>query len=160
MPTDASFYAVSMVSAKYHPTYDVESVIITIHKYHNIEVLLPFDDKSVVVNPILHRMYQRYGYYEIANSIKSDFGYLAVPFKLPTTYIVQNSTKSRQVLAVYDTFDYEGESEKGFSERYMMGGFIYNKTDDLFFGFNRTYDKHTNGTRTGMVVSSSFLSGR
>ena len=41
-----------------------------------------------------------------------------------------------------------------------MGGFIYNKTDDIHFGFNRTYDRHSNGTRTGLVVSNSFLSGR
>lgn len=57
---------------------------------------------------------------------------------------------------MYDTDDYEGEHHEGYAQRYMIGAFRFNKTTPLMFAFNTTYDIHTNGTRTGMVVTNPY----
>ena len=64
------------------------------------------------------------------------------------------------MLGIYDTTIYADEANAGLIERYMIGGFRFNKTTDVIFGFNRTYDVHSNGTRTGLVVTSHFTDNR
>lgn len=59
----------------------------------------------------------------------------------------------KQYIAVYDSSDYEHESDKGYSERYMLGAFPLNWREPSSFAFNKTYDIHTNGTRIGLIVS-------
>lgn len=72
-------------------------------------------------------------------------------YVLPTIYHIGNGSK--QIVAVYDTNDYEDDHEKGYSERYMLGAARFHKTDKLMFSFNTTYDFRTNGTRTGLVIT-------
>lgn len=38
----------------------------------------------------------------------------------------------------------------------MIGAVRHNKTAPLMFAFNTTYDFHTNGTRTGLVVTNPY----
>lgn len=64
---------------------------------------------------------------------------------------------NRQIVAVYDARDYEDDHEKGYSERYMLGGVRHNKTEPLMFAFNTTYDFRTNGTRIGLIVSNPYI---
>lgn len=44
MPVDASCQAITLSSYKYNPHFYMETVIVTIKGYHNIEVTLVFDD--------------------------------------------------------------------------------------------------------------------
>lgn len=66
------------------------------------------------------------------------------------------SNNTRQIVAVYDTSDYDDDHEKGYSERYMLGAVRHNNTAPLMFAFNTTYDARTNGTRIGLVVTNPF----
>lgn len=53
---------------------------------------------------------------------------------------------------IYDAKEYESDHAKGYSERYILGGFQINNTIVGGFGFNVTYDPEHNGTRTGLVT--------
>jgi hypothetical protein len=154
-PTDASFQAVNLIAYKYSPHFYMESVIITTKNYHNIEVMLVFDDNGNVLSSIIHRIYYRYGFYNTVNDVKTSSGYLAISYIIP--YTQEYMTKyTRQIVAVYDTTDYPGEHDLGYSTRYMLGAFRGNKTNPFIFAFNTTYDWHTNGTRIGLIVTNPY----
>ena len=154
LPTGASFQAVNLLSYKYHPHFDTESVLVTTKGYHNLELLISRDDSHIVATN-LHRLYLRYSLYETTNEAKTVAGYVAISYLLPPLARYETHY-TRQVIAVYDTFDYESESEKGYSERYMLGAFTRNRTEQPMFSFNTTYDIHSNGTRTGLVVTFPY----
>lgn len=159
MPSDASFFAVGVISGQYHPKYITENAIITVNKYHNLEVELAYDDNNRIVAQNLVKIYHRYGYYDIANSLQVDYAYLAIPYKLPPIYQV-STNNTKQILGIYDVSLYADDNSSKVQERFMIGGFRYNKTSDLIYGFNRTFDIHSNGTRTGLVVTSHFTDSR
>lgn len=82
-------------------------------------------------------------------------GYVAISYIIP--YLYEYSTNyTRQIVAVYDTLDYEGEHHDGYAQRYMIGAVRHNKTAPVMFAFNTTYDFHTNGTRTGLIVTNPY----
>jgi hypothetical protein len=105
---------VSLVSYKYNPHFYLESVIVTTKGYHNLEVVLVFDDNGNVISQILHRVYYRYGYYMAANQVRTVHGYVAMTYIIPYAYEYQTN-KSRQIIAVYDSDDYEDDHDKGYS---------------------------------------------
>ena len=43
IPDDASFFAVTVIAGQYHPKYDTENVIVSVNKYHTLEVQLAYD---------------------------------------------------------------------------------------------------------------------
>jgi hypothetical protein len=58
----------------------------------------------------------------------------------------------KQYIALYDTVDYPHEAEKGYSEHYIISAIPINSSTLANFALNTTYDFHTNGTRSGIVV--------
>lgn len=156
MPYGSSFQAVTRVGFKYNPHFGIESILVTTKHYDNFEVLLIFDeDTGVLKSQALHRVYKRYAYYETTNEVRASHGYVAISYILPPIYR-ELTNYTRQIVAVYDSTDYEGESEKGYSERYMLGAVKLNVVTPVMFAFNTTYDRHSNGTREGLVVVSPF----
>ena len=105
-----------------------------------------YDDDGNILSSILHRVLYRYAYYMSTNYVRSVYGYIAMSYILPPIYR-SFTNYTRQVVAVYDSTDYESDHEKGYSERYMVGSFRSNRTTPLVFAFNTTYDFHSNGTR-------------
>ena len=79
-------------------------------------------------------------------------GYVAIGYVLPAAYVIYNELP-KQYVAIYDSSDYEHESEKGYSERYVMAAYPVNFREPVTYAFNKTYDVHTNGTRIGLIVS-------
>lgn len=67
MPDDASIQAIALSSYKYNPHFFMETVIVTVKGYHNLEVTLVYDDNGNIISSILHRVYFRYGYYNVVN---------------------------------------------------------------------------------------------
>lgn len=151
MPNDAVFLAVTHTGFKYNPALEVENILVTTSGYHNFEFTLVYDDKGQLVGQLLHRVYYRYAYYNTHNYVRAANGYFAVAYVIPPVFEYMTDY-SRQLIALYDTMDYEGEFEKGYSERYMLGAHPFNHTDQCAFGFNNTYDPRTNGTRIGLVI--------
>ena len=129
--------------------------MVTTKNYHNFEILLIYDDDGNILSSVLHRVYYRYAYYLTTNNVRASGGYLAMSYVLPPVFR-EFTNYTRQIVAVYDTRDYSHESEKGYSERYMLGAFRNNRTTPLVFAFNTTYDFHSNGTREGLIVTSPF----
>jgi hypothetical protein len=108
LPTDASFQAITLVSYKYNPHFFMESVLVTVKGYHNIEVTLVYDDNGNIISSILHRIYYRYGYYNVINEVRSTAGYVAISYIIPGAFEVKTN-HTRQIVAVYDTNDFEGD---------------------------------------------------
>lgn len=129
--------------------------MVTAKNYHNIEILLVYDDNGNVLSSIVHRIYYRYGYYNSVNNVKTASGYMAISYVIPYIYDYMTN-KSKQIVAVYDTRDYDDDHERGFSERYMLGAVRLNSTSDVTYAFNTTYDFRTNGTRIGLVVTNPY----
>lgn len=138
MPSDATFQAITFAGLDVDEHFEKERIIITTKGYHNFEVLIVYDESDHIFSTILHRVYYRYGFYNAYNDVKSISGYVAIGYTLPNIYSIYNY--SRQYIALYDTSDYEHESEKGYSERYILGAFPVNYRDPCSFGFNKTYD--------------------
>jgi hypothetical protein len=67
LPTDAAIHAVALVGHQYHPNFNLERVVVTVHNYHNLEVTLVFDDNGKLLSSILHRIYYRYSFFETYN---------------------------------------------------------------------------------------------
>lgn len=152
MPVDATFLAVSHTGFKYNPVFEMENILVTTNGFHNFEITIIYDQKGHIISQILHRVYYRYGYYTTTNYVKTtDLGYMAISYLIPPVaeYI---SNYSRQLIALYDTKDYDKDAEKGFSERYMLGAHTFNHTDPCAFGFNSTYNPRTNGSTIGLVM--------
>lgn len=154
MPSDATFQGITFVGLEFNPHVEMERILITTKGYHQFEVTIAYDESDHISSTILHRVYYRYGFYNAYNYVKSISGYIAVGYTLPNIYSIYNYTK--QFVAVYDSDDYEHESEKGYSERYMLGTMPVKFRDPLNFAFNKTYDSHTNGTRIGLIVSDPY----
>jgi hypothetical protein len=153
MPDDAIFLSVSFCAFKYVPHFYTETVIVTTKNYHNLEIMIIYDNNGKVVKSILHRIYYRYGYYLAAGLVKSAIGYVAINYIIPAEQELSTNF-TRQIVAVYDSSDYDYDHEKGYSERYMLGAVRHDKAEPaLLFAFNTTYDEHSNGTRIGLVVS-------
>lgn len=73
-----------------------------------MEVVLVFDDNGNIISEILHRIYYRYGYYNTVNEVRTANGYVAITYIIP--YVQEYiSNKTRQVVAVYDTHDYDDD---------------------------------------------------
>lgn len=111
-----------------------------------------YDDKGQIVSTVLHRVYYRYGFYNAVNEVKATNGFIAINYVIPSTFESMPNYK-KQYVAIYDTYDYPFESDKGYSERYLIAALPVNTTTPLVFNFNTTYDWHTNGTRVGLVIS-------
>jgi hypothetical protein len=99
-------------------------MIITTNNYHNIEVLLKYDDDGHLVSSELHRIYYRYGFFKGSGQVKTGVGYIAINFLNSG-----EGASSKQIVALYDSRDYENDDEKGYSQRYMLGGVRYFKSD-------------------------------
>lgn len=151
MPSDATFQAITFAGLDVDEHFEKERIIITTKGYHNFEVLIVYDESDHIFSTILHRVYYRYSFYNAYNDVKSISGYVAIGYTLPNIYSIYNYT--RQYIALYDTNDYEHESDKGYSERYILGAFPVNYRDPCSFAFNKTYDHETNGSRIGLIVS-------
>jgi hypothetical protein len=151
MPSDATFQAITFTGIDFNPQIEMERIIITTKGYHNFEVTIAYDESDQILSTILHRVYYRYGFYNAYNDVKSISGFVAIGYSLPNIYSIYDY--KRQYIAVYDSNDYDHESEKGYSERYMLGAFPISYRDPCAFAFNKTYDWHTNGTRIGLIVS-------
>jgi hypothetical protein len=96
-------------------------------------------------------VYQRYGFYNAVNEVQSRGGFIVIGYVLPPN--IDPTGLRRQYITLYDSFDYPHESEKGYSEHYMIGAIPLNDTTPAMFAINTTYDFHANGTRSGIVVS-------
>lgn len=124
----------------------------TTNKYHNFEIQIVYDKNAQVIATHIHRVYYRYGWYEAANVVKAEEDYVAIPYILPDVFSHINPNYSRQYIVIYDAKEYDNDHAKGYSERYILGGFQINNTIVGGFGFNVTYDPEHNGTRTGLVT--------
>ena len=151
MPVDAHFLAVTFSSGRDNPVYEMETIIVTTNNYHNFEFTIIYDLNAQIIATHLHRVYYRYGFYQGANLVKCEDGYMAVPYTIPS-FMAHIPKYSRQLVVVYDTRDYDNEHHEGFGKRYILGGFRINSTKPPGFGFNVTQDVTHNGTRTGLVV--------
>ena len=151
MPNDAIFLTVTHTSFIYNQYLEMENILVTTTNFHSFEFTLIYDSNGHIISTILHRVYYRYGYYTTRNYVRAGNGYMAISYIIPPL-VEYMSNYSRQVVALYDTMDYPHESEKGYSERYMLGAHTFNHTDQCAFGFNTTYDFRTNGTRMGLVI--------
>lgn len=87
--------------------------MITTRGYHNFEVTLVYDESGHIISTILHRVYYRYGFYEAYNQIRASQGYIAIGYTVPS--IFASFPYAKQYVAVYDSDDYEHESDKGYS---------------------------------------------
>lgn len=152
MPNDAAFLAISYVKATYNPHFDVENVVVTTKGYHNFEITIVYDDSGHVQGTVLHRVYQRYSFYNAANEVQARSGFIVIGYVLPPN-IDQTLGYRKQYITLYDSIDYPHESEKGYSEHYMIGAIPLNDTTAANFAINTTFDFHSNGTRSGIVVS-------
>ncbi len=153
MPIDACFLAVSFVKAQYNPHFDIENVVVTTKGYDSFEITIVYDDDTNrIVSTILHRVYQRYSFYNAVNELQSRGGFIVMGYVLPPN-IDPNLKFRKQYITLYDSFDYPHESEKGYSEHYMIGAIPLNETSPAMFAINTTYDFASNGTRSGIVVS-------
>lgn len=110
---------------------------------------MAYDDKGYVASVLLHRVYHRYTFYNAANEVQSRSGFILMSYLLPPG-IAGNYTK--QYVTLYDSIDYDHEFDEGFSQRYILAGIPLNTTSNINFALNTTYDFHTNGTRSGLVV--------
>ena len=61
------------------------------------------------MSTILHRLYLRYAFYNTMNELRVTRGYVAISYLLPPTY-ERETNYTRQIIAVYDSDDYESES--------------------------------------------------
>jgi hypothetical protein len=152
MPIDAAFLAITYVKATYNPHFDIENVLITTKGYNNFEVIVIYDDSGHVQGTVLHRVYQRYSFYNAVNEVHAKNGFIVMSYVLPPN-MDQTLGYRKQYITLYDSIDYPHESEKGYSEHFMIGAIPLNDTTAASFAINSTYDFHSNGTRSGIVVS-------
>ena len=103
----------------------MENVLVTTYGFHNFEVTIIYDDDSHVISTVLHRVYYRYAFYNTINYVRAADEYVAIGYLIPPIY-EYFSDFSRQLITLYDSRDYEHESDKGYSERYMIGSHIVN----------------------------------
>ena len=150
MPSEAIFLGVTYIKTVVSPHFDTENMLVTTRGYHNFEITVVFDDKGFVQSTILHRVYHRYIYYNAVNEVQSGNGFILMSYVVPPNIDIFNKTK--QYIVIYDSIDYSGEFDKGYSERYMVAGIPINVTNHATFALNTTYDFHSNGTRSGLVV--------
>jgi hypothetical protein len=114
MPDDAVFLSVSFCAYKYIPNFYTETVIVTTKNYHNLEIMILYDNNGKVLKSILHRIYYRYAYYMATGLVKSAIGYVAINYMIPAEQEYKTNY-TRQIVAVYDSQDYEYDREKGYS---------------------------------------------
>lgn len=157
MPNDASFLAITYVKSIYNPHFDTENVIITTYGYDNFEITLYYDDDGHVGAPILHRIYQRYSFYNAVNEVHARSGFIIIGYMIPPN--MESLDFRKQYIAVYDSIDYPHEFDKGYSERYMIGAVPLNTLTRAGFSLNTTYDFHTNGTRSGILITVPTTNG-
>lgn len=110
MPSDAFYLAVTHTGFRYNPSFEMENILITTSGFHNFEITIIYDQKGHIVSQILHRVFYRYGYYSTNNYVKAtELGYMAISYIIPP--LVEYMTNySRQVIALYDTKDYEKDA--------------------------------------------------
>jgi hypothetical protein len=150
MPNDAIFLGVTYVKSVPTPHFDTENMLVTTRGYHNFEITVVFDDKGLVVSTILHRVYHRYTFYNAVNEVQARSGFILMAYVLPPNLDVWDYRK--QYITIYDSIDYSHEFDKGYSERYVTAGIPLNTTTSTNFAINTTYDFHSNGTRSGVVI--------
>jgi len=95
-------------------------------------------------------VYQRYAYYNAVNEVQARNGFIVMGYIVPPNSPV--SLHRHQYITLYDSLDYPHESDKGYSQRYMIGSVPLNTTIPAGFAINTTYDFHSNGTRSGIVL--------
>ena len=154
MPSDAIFLGVTFIKAIPHPTFDTENMLVTTKGYHNFEITVVYDEKGYVVSTILHRVYHRYLYYDAVNYVQARSGFILLGYVLPPD--MDPTLFPNQYVTIYDSIDYPHEFDKGYSERYMTAGIPFNTTIPAIYAINTTYDFHTNGTRSGIVVGLPY----
>ena len=114
--------------------------------------MITYDKNAQVQKAHLNKVYYRYGFYDSKNLVKAEEGYVVIPCVIPDVFGSILASYPKQYIVAYDGKDYSFDSPKGYSERYMLGGFRINNTQISGFGFNVTYDPIHNGTRTGLVT--------
>lgn len=100
-------------------------------------------------------MYQRYSFYNAYNEVHAKNGFIVIGYILPPN-IDADIGYRKQYVALYDSIDYPHESDKGYSEHYLISAIPINTTNPVSFAINSTYDFHTNGTRSGIVIGQPF----
>lgn len=150
MPDDAIFLAVTYVKSVPTPQFDSENILVTTRGYHNFEITVAYDDKGYVISALLHRVYHRYTFYNAVNEVQARSGFILVGYVLPPNIVDTKYTK--QYIGIYDSIDYLHEFDEGISQRYMVAGLPLNTASVANFAINTTYDFHTNGTRSGVVI--------
>lgn len=151
LPIDATFQAITFVKPLSHPLYDAENIVITTRGYNNFEITVFFDKDGRVQGTILHRVYQRYSFYNAVNEVHAKSGFVVVSYVYPPN-MDQDLPFGKQYVTLYDSIDYPHEAEKGYSVHYMIGAIPLNVTSAAMFSINSTYDFHSNGTRSGIVI--------
>jgi len=86
LPDDACFLSISFVKSIFNPHFDTENVILTTRGYDNLEITLIFDDGGHVQAPILHRVYQRYAFYNAVNEVHAKSGFIIIGYVNPYNY--------------------------------------------------------------------------
>lgn len=150
MPDDAIFLAVTYVKSVPTPQFDSENILVTTRGYHNFEITVAYDDKGYVISALLHRVYHRYTFYDAVNEVQARTGFILMGYVLPPSIV--SSKYVRQYITIYDSIDYPHEFDEGISERYMVAGIPLNTSSVANFALNTTYDFHSNGTRSGLVI--------
>ena len=104
MPTDATFVAVDFVKSVYNPSLDMENVIVTTKGYDNLQISLIYDKAGFVSTAVLHRVYNRYAYYDAYNEVHANNAFIVVGYLLPPD--VKDRDAQPQYIALYDSNDY------------------------------------------------------
>ncbi len=105
MPIDASFQAITFVKPISHPLFDAENIVITTKGYNNFEITVFYDKEGRVQGQILHRVYQRYSFYNAINEVHAKNGFVVVSYVYPPN-MDQSLPFGKQYVTLYDSIDY------------------------------------------------------
>jgi hypothetical protein len=151
IPNDASFQAISYVKSNVIPHFDSENIVITMKGFDNFEIMLIYDEDGRLQTQVLHRIYKRYAFYNTFNEVHARNGFIVVGYIFPPNMV--SDVYRKQYIALYDSIDYPHESEQGYSEHEIISAIPLDTTTAAMFAINTTYDFHSNGTRSGIVIS-------
>ena len=81
LPNGAFFSSITMI--KHNSEFKTENLLVTTKKYHNLELILTYDQWGNVIGTNLHRLYLRYSLYETIGVAKVAPGYVGIHYVLP-----------------------------------------------------------------------------
>lgn len=81
MPSDAIFVGVTSLQTQ-NVDSPVDVVVVTSRNFHSFELRITYS-KGKIAFCSLAKVYYRYGYYQLSNTVKAYNGYLVLPYIIP-----------------------------------------------------------------------------